>query len=359
MTQKKAMAFRVKGSFWEKLDRIPQYGYYGPTARESVASTRQSFFLKKGSPHLIKTSQRASAGFERSEGAKVVKKRSSGPQKIQADKNYIEVMGKIFAVLEYFVEHGSAQRSIAFAELARSLPFARSTIHRILYSLEKLGYVQRDDIKSRYELAAKFFELTGSANHFRRLQSVSKSVMQHLLLRFGETINLGVLEDNQVTYIDVLQSPSALRIAAVPGERNPVHCTALGKAMLAFLPESEVDRILENGPLIRRTPKTITQKRHLLEHLASVRERAVALDMEENVSGVICVGAPIFDQKGSVVAGISVSGPATRMLPKLTQVQDEIRNSALGLSRMLSPSALAAAVLSNYRRAGSGPAPSS
>jgi len=279
------------------------------------------------------------------------KKRSSKPLRVQADKNYIEVMGKIFTVLEYFVERGSKQRSVAFVEVAGAVPFARTTVHRILYSLERLGYVEKDELKSHYQLAAKFFELTGPAIHFRRLKSLSKGVMQNLLLRFSETINLGVLEDGQVAYIDVLQSPSALRIAAVPGERNPVHSTALGKAMLAFLPESQVEAILEHHPLIRRTPKTITQKKHLLEHLASVRERAVAFDMEENLSGVVCVAAPIFDQAGRAIAGLSISGPATRMEPKLSQIQEEVRNSALTLSRMLSPSGLAADAASSYQQA--------
>jgi DNA-binding IclR family transcriptional regulator len=115
--------------------------------------------------------------------------------------------------------------------------------------------------------------------------------------------------------------------------------------MLAFLPENEVEMILERHPLIRRTSKTITQKKHLLEHLASVRERAVALDMEENLTGVICVAAPIFDQSGRVIAGISLSGPASRMEPKL---QEEIRNSAVTLSQMLSPNVLAAKTVSPY-----------
>ncbi len=265
------------------------------------------------------------------------KKKTGKPKRIQADKNYIEVTGKIFAVLEYFVERGSKQKSVPFVEVASAVPFARTTVHRILYSLEKLGYIEKDEAKVHYQLAAKFFELTGPAIHFRRLQSVAKSVMQNLLLRFGETINLGVLDDGQVAYIEVLQSQSALRIAAIPGERNPVHCTSLGKAMLAFLPENEVDAILERHPLIRRTPRTITQKKHLIEHLASVREQSVALDMEENLTGVICVASPIFDQSGRVIAGISVSGPSSRMEPKLGQVQEELRHSAITLSRMLSP----------------------
>ena len=276
------------------------------------------------------------------------KKKTSEPRRVQADKNYIEVMGKIFAVLEYFVQRGSKQKGVAFVEVASAVPFARTTVHRILYSLEKLGYIEKDEIKAHYQLAAKFHDLTGPAIQFRRLQSLAKSVMQNLLLRFGETINLGVLEDGQVTYIDVLQSSSSLRIAAIPGERNPVHCTSLGKAMLAFLPEAEVQAILEQYPLVKKTPRTITQKKHLLVHFASVRERAVALDLEENLTGVICVAAPIFDKTGRVIAGISLSGPASRMEPKLTEVQEEIRSSAKTLSRMLSPMPLAENGISPY-----------
>lgn len=270
----------------------------------------------------------------------MLKKRSAKPRRVQADKNYIEVAGKIFAILEYFVERSGDAKSVLFVEVAGAVPFARTTVHRILYSLEKLGYIEKDGTRARYELGAKFFELSGPAIHFRRLQSVSKSVMQNLLLRFGETINLGVLDDGQVTYIDVLQSPSALRIAAVPGERNPVHSTSLGKAMLAFMPENEVEAILDRQPMIKRTPRTITQKKHFLEHLASVRESCIALDMEENLTGVICVAAPIHDQSGRVIAGISISGPASRMDSKLGTIQEELKESAQDITRMLSPSVL-------------------
>jgi DNA-binding IclR family transcriptional regulator len=278
------------------------------------------------------------------------RKKTSEPRRVQADKNYIEVMGKIFAVLEYLVQRGTKQKGVAFIEVASAVPFARTTVHRILYSLEKLGYIEKDEIKGHYQLAAKFHDLTGSAVQFRRLQALAKSVMQNLLLRFGETINLGVLEDGQVTYLDVLQSSSSLRIAAVPGERNPVHCTALGKAMLAFLPENELQAVLEQYPLVKKTPRTITQKRHLLVHLASIREKTIALDLEENLTGVICAAAPIFDKSGRVIAGISLSGPASRMEPKLAAVQEEVRSSAKTLSRMLSPMPLGENGISAFGR---------
>ncbi|HEX5483463.1 MAG TPA: IclR family transcriptional regulator [Terriglobia bacterium] len=262
---------------------------------------------------------------------------SNSKRKPQADKNYISVMGKIFAVLQYFINRGGKQEPVAFQEIASALPFARTTVHRILYSLGKLGYLEKVEGGSHYRLAEKFFELTGPAVHFRRLQSVAKSVMVKLLIQFAETVNLGVLENGHVSYIDVLQSPSALRIAANPGERNPAHSTALGKAILAFLAEEEVQSILEQNPLIKMTPRTITQKARLFEHLATIREQGVVFDLEENLTGVVCVAAPIFDRLGRVVASISVSGPASRMESKLLQVQEEVRQAGVEISRALNP----------------------
>ncbi len=283
------------------------------------------------------------------------KKRAKKPKRRQEDKNYIEVMAKIFSVLEFFIASGNKQKSTPFSEIAGALPLARTTVHRILYSLERLGYIERDTQSENYQLAPKFYELTGPAVHFRRLQSVAKTVMQNLLLRFGETVNLGVLDEGQVAYIDVLQSPSALRIAAVPGERNPVHSTALGKVLLAFLPDEEVAAVLDLHPMVRMTSKTITQKKHFIEHLAAVREQSVAFDMEENLSGVICVAAPIFDQSGRVLAGVSVSGPSPRMEPKLDQVREEIRAAASATSRMLSPGVFGNETKGQDRVAGSDP----
>lgn len=268
-------------------------------------------------------------------------KPSKLPNRGQVDKNYIGVTAKIFSVLEYFIKEGAKQQAISFQELSTALPFARTTVHRILYSLEKLGYVEKADVKAHYRLGPKFFELTEPAVHFRRLQSLAKAVMTDLLVRYSETVNLGVLDDGQVAYIDVLQSPSALRIAATPGDRNPVHSTALGKVILAYLPNEEVEALVEQNPMIRMTSKTITQKAHYLEHLAAVREQGVAFDLGENVEGVVCVAAPIFDQHGRVVAGLSVSGPASRMESKLSSIREDVRLAGLKISRMLGPLSLA------------------
>jgi DNA-binding IclR family transcriptional regulator len=254
----------------------------------------------------------------------------------QADKNYIAVMGKIFGVLEHFVETGTT-RGLAFSEIAEGLPFSRTTIHRILYSLGKLGYVEKTRPGSCYRLTRKFHDLAWQGVHFRHLQAVSKPVMRNLLIRYDETVNLGSLDGVQVAYLDVVQSPSALRIAALPGDRNPLHSTALGKAILAFLPESRTRAILGGYPLLRKTPRTITERTHLFKQLSAVRDQRVALDMEENLPGVTCVAAPIFDQTGRVIAAFSISGPASRMNTKLNAIKIDVRAAASTITKMLAP----------------------
>jgi IclR family transcriptional regulator, KDG regulon repressor len=254
----------------------------------------------------------------------------------QADKSYIAVMGKIFDVLESFAEKGPDQ-GLAFSEIAKGLPFSRTTIHRILYSLGKLGYIEKSEIGSRYCLKRKFHDLVGQSVQFRHLQVLSKPVMHNLSVRHAETVNLGSLDGGQVAYLDVVQSPTALPIAAFPGDRNPVHSTALGKAILAFLPESRTKAILAEHPLIRKTPKTITQSTHFFDHLSAVRDHRIALDLEENLIGVTCVAAPIFDPNGRVIAAFSISGPALRMNAKLNAIKIDVRAAASTITRMLAP----------------------
>jgi IclR family KDG regulon transcriptional repressor len=254
----------------------------------------------------------------------------------QADKSYIAVMGKIFHVLESFAEKRPNQ-GLAFSEIAKGSPFSRTTIHRILYSLGKLGYIEKSEIGSRYCLTCKFHSLVEQCAHFRHLQLLSKPVMHTLSVRHAETVNLGSLDGGQVAYLDVVQSPSALPIAAFPGDRNPVHSTALGKAILAFLPESRTKAILAEHPLVRKTPKTITQNTHFFDHLSAVRDHRIALDLEENLIGVTCVAAPIFDPGGRVIAAFSISGPASRMNAKLSAIKIDVRAAASRVTRMLAP----------------------
>lgn len=261
--------------------------------------------------------------------------RISTPKRV--DKNHIGVTDKIFAVLEYLISRGAKQQSVPFHEVHKALPFARTTVYRILYSLEKLQYLERKGPEGSFRLSAKLFDLMEPAVHIRKLQSVSGGVMTDLLIRYSETVNLGVLDDGDVTYVHVMESPSTLRAAAVPGDRDRFHSTALGKALVAYLPAEQLDSLLESHPLIRMTPRTITEKKCFHEHLAAVREQGVAFDLEENVEGVVSVAAPVFSADGKVVAALGTSGPTARMEAKAESLRNDVREAALKISRRFSP----------------------
>jgi DNA-binding IclR family transcriptional regulator len=257
-------------------------------------------------------------------------------QKKRPDKNYIAVMGKIFSVVEYLSERVDKQRDVPFTQIFKELPYSRSTVHRILYSLEKLDYVEKVGAASHYRLTRKFFDLSEQAVNYCRLQALARPILQNLLTIHAETVNIGVLDGAQITYLYVQQSPFALCVASSVGDHNPVHCTAIGKAILAFLPPSRVDRILAEYPPIKKTPNTITRRTQFMRELASVRERGIAFDLEENSHGVTCVAAPLF-QAGKVIAACSMSGPTSRMNLKLDAIREDIRAAALTVTRMLAP----------------------
>jgi DNA-binding IclR family transcriptional regulator len=136
--------------------------------------------------------------------------------------------------------------------------------------------------------------------------------MKQLLARFQETVNLAVLEGDQIVYVEILESPRTFRMCSRVGSREMPHSTALGKAILAFLPQQEVERILQNTGLPRYTANTIGSRSSLRDELAITRQRGYSIDNGENEEGARCVGAPIFDHRGDVVAAISISGPAVR-----------------------------------------------
>jgi IclR family acetate operon transcriptional repressor len=140
------------------------------------------------------------------------------------------------------------------------------------------------------------------------LRSVGRPLLAELRDRTGETVHLGVLEAGQVVYVEKLESPGPLRMASMVGRIVPAHSTALGKAMLAYLPREQVERIVERHGLVRRTPNTITDPARLFQELAAIRARGYSIDNVENEEGIRCVGAAIFDHRGRVAGAVSVSG---------------------------------------------------
>lgn len=256
-----------------------------------------------------------------------------GKAKPERDKNFVGLTEKIFSVIEAFAEH--AHSAVTLEEVTQSAKLAKTTVHRLLYSMCKIGYVEKISENGKYMLSQKFFELGQDTLPYHRLTALAKPFMNALMLRFGESIHIGVLHNGVVTNIAVCESHNPYRIAVVLGDWGYAHATAMGKCLLAYLSEREVDEIIRMHGLPKKTSATITNRAALLSELEKARRDQVATNIEETIEGVICVGSPIFNHDGKAVAAISLSGPAVRMKPALDTIKKEMKSVASRLSMLL------------------------
>jgi DNA-binding IclR family transcriptional regulator len=222
------------------------------------------------------------------------------------------------------------------SEIARQLKLDRSTTYRILLSLEKCGLVEKDQKTGEYSLGLSTFEIGNT--YLRRMDfiKISKPIMTELSLKVQETIHLAVISDTEIVYVDKVDSPRTLGVMSKIGQRAPVYCTALGKVLLAFQPENEQSRIIRKIRLTPLTPRTITSKEKLVEELKAIRKQGYSLDHREIEGEVECIGAPIRDHLGNVIAALSISGPQKKIgTPQERQfVSSVVRATALISSKL-------------------------
>ncbi len=225
--------------------------------------------------------------------------------------NYpIKVLEKSFSILEILLRHGS---SLHITEISEKLGLYPSTTHRILDTLKHGGYVEQDPQSQKYRLGLKLLELGMAKLQQMDLVKEATPYLKELVKQGNETVHLGVLSEGEVLYLAKEESSQTIRMISYVGKRAPLHCTALGKVLLAYLPEEERKKILAEKGLTRLTEKTITNQEELEQELDKVREQGFALDREENEKDVRCISAPIRNHQGKVIAALSISGPAFRM----------------------------------------------
>lgn len=207
---------------------------------------------------------------------------------------------------------GEQPHGTTLAELARRLRLNKSTLYRFLTTLEQAGYVGRIAGTDRLRLGTRVLRLAGEMLDALPLRDVASPHLADLMLRTGEAAHLSVLDDAEVVYVDKVDSPQRLRLHSWVGLRMPAHATAAGKAMLAHLPEAELQRVLAHGTPAR-TANTITSRSALRDELAAVRARGYAVDDGEETPEIRCVGAPVFGLDRRVVGAVSASGPTARL----------------------------------------------
>jgi IclR family acetate operon transcriptional repressor len=211
-----------------------------------------------------------------------------------------------------------------------------STIYRLVRTLEGHKFVHQNPSTAKYRLGIRLIELADAFLETTELRTIARPVMTRLMELSGETAHLMVPDGDTGVYVDRVEGPHRVRVASSVGRREHLHSSAVGKALLAHLPEPVVAAIIRDRGLPRWTKHTITDPAALTRHLEEIRRRGSAIDDEEGEEGVRCIGAPIFGRPGDVIAAISIAGPAYRLtLQKLKRLSRIVRAAGLEISTAL------------------------
>jgi DNA-binding IclR family transcriptional regulator len=222
------------------------------------------------------------------------------------------------------------------SELSRAIKAPKSSVHEILSTLVAEELVTKEEESNHYRIGVKLLELASYARKSLVVSREATPILQELNGLLDETVLLTILDGDEILYIDGFESTHQLRTFFKLGDRAPLHCTALGKAIMAFLPRQEVDRIIAAKGLARFARNTIVDKRKLHRELAATAARGFSIDNIEHEEGVRCVAAPIRNHEGRVFASISVSGPSQRLQPERdAEIGQMVAKSAAEISLRL------------------------
>ncbi|MEJ5187939.1 MAG: IclR family transcriptional regulator [Breznakiellaceae bacterium] len=243
----------------------------------------------------------------------------------------ISAVERTFTILEKL----SLVSSSSLEDLARATHLAKPTVYRFLQTLRELGYVRKDE-GDRWFLTMKLFSVGSRALDHIQLPVVAKPICEELSRSLGETVHLGILDEDEALYVLKVESRYTIRMYSRVGKHIPLYCTAIGKTFLAYMPEKDRETILSRLKLIPFTPHTIKEREALLKELSEIRQYGYARDQEEHEEGITCIAAPIFDGSSTVVAALSVSWPVFRFEPaELGSYIGAIKKAAGEISKIL------------------------
>src|SRR5580765_227885 len=230
------------------------------------------------------------------------------------------------------------------SEISHKLAIPKSSASYILRTLERRGYLRRDAASGPSRLGRKILSPGGNAQSNLDIADVALPFMRSLVERVHLTAHLAVLDQGEAVYIEKVEAPGFFKVNTWVGRRMYLHSTSVGKALLAWLPKQELEAIVRQQGLKKRTPKTIHTASRLLADLELVRDQGHAVDDEENSLGARCLGAPIFDAEGNVTAALGVSGTLTQVDEEnLPKIADALKETARRFSRQLLRSGAAGA----------------
>ena len=229
-------------------------------------------------------------------------------EKITKFKYPIHSVEHAFFLLEVLAKNGL---EIGVIELCRKTALPKGTVHRLLGTLKNLGYIDQNPINRKYRLTIKILKLGFPVTDNIGISHL-RPYMKILSQKFNETVNLAILDGDEILYIYSNGGDNTLKFDLKIGSHQPSYCSALGRVLLAYLPEEEIDRYLRRVELKAYTPFTITDKDKLKKELKEIRKREYAFIKEEYMSGVFCVAVPIKNFQGDICIGMSFSIPTAR-----------------------------------------------
>lgn len=231
---------------------------------------------------------------------------------------------RVVAVLDSF-----DGQPTGLAEIARRVRLSEATTLRYVSSLVRHGLIERDGDPGRYRLGMRLFRLGQRALDGRHFPATALPLMERLRDRFQETVNLAVRHGDELVLIQALESLRSIKKGTRVGGQDPWHASALGKAILALLPEDDARGILRRRGCPRYTPDTRTTWTAMVRDLEQTRERGYAIDRDEVEEGISCVGAAILDERKRPACAISISGPSYRFTSDVfREMGDELKTTA-------------------------------
>jgi IclR family transcriptional regulator, KDG regulon repressor len=251
--------------------------------------------------------------------------RNTAPQGIYK----VQALDRAFAVLDLLGESGTP---LGLAQVASSLQLHKSTAHRFLMVLERHRMVERT-ANGKFRLGLRLFDFGNRAIEQYDLRERAQPHLRRLVADTEETAHLSILEGSHVIYIDKIEPTHSVRMITRIGASNPVHCTSVGKAILAFLPEDRAAEIVRRIRFERFTHRTIATPEALHTEMEKTRRRGYAVDDEEYEEGLRCIAMPVLDGERQPVAAVSVSGPSFRVTAqKLPSIANHLLTCVRGIS---------------------------
>ncbi|MBB6447713.1 IclR family transcriptional regulator [Bacillus benzoevorans] len=245
----------------------------------------------------------------------------------------IQSVDRAADILELFLD-GESELSVK--DISEKLGLSKSTVHGLIKTLEHRGYLQQNPDDLKYKLGLKLFELGSFIADKLDIVQIARPFIKELVDELRETVHLVVRQQDELVYVAKEEGPQTLRISSHVGKKAPIHCTGVGKAILAYQNEREVDRILSTIKMQAFTEHTITDKEEIKKQLQTIKENGYSLEDEEIEFGLACVGAPIFDYNGNVSASLSCATPKMRLTDeRLPEVIAGVKNAAAKISRCL------------------------